>query len=55
MSQAELKKIAARLAEQQLEATEFCWVYEDEECEDLDYEDQVAIFHMIMAARVQIG
>ncbi|QNN99441.1 hypothetical protein SEA_SEPHIROTH_107 [Gordonia Phage Sephiroth] len=56
MSEAEIRAIAKRLAEEILDDADFCWVYEDDECSQLDGEDQERIFDLILTeARVKIG
>lgn len=55
MNDQDLNKIALRIANDRLESMDFSFVYEDEECEDLDQDDLERIYNLItLYAKVSI-
>lgn len=47
MDEQDLNKLALRLANSWLESMDFSFVYEDEECEDLEEDDLERIYNLI--------
>lgn len=50
-----LREAAQKLAQEIVESSEFCWVYEDPELEDLPFEDQEDIHGLLQGARVTLS
>lgn len=54
-TEGDLKDLAVDVAQEQIEGTEYCVIYEDEDFEDMSEEDQLKLLRLVQSATVTLS